>query len=332
MTTPKHTEESTDDQVSTALVEAEPREVSLTRALHINTHFQSEAIRSDAAPGMLRRLTWLTGNNQCFSINGKQALPPGKGWIIDQPDEEAGLYPDDYELIEAMEELCAQGKAASCIVVHPENGKPRRVLSWALPLLSLFVICQGIPSRDMMRDPQTRWGVAYGWNPRSNRSELYFQCFIKELLDVGYAGVFLAKFSGLITGKALDCLYAHNYALKFADRLRSQGDIEGRVPYYAYAMPITCAQRTLTAGREGQSTEVYYPIPCIPRLSLRDPESGLAYLENVAITLDQAALLEADNRVENTVAWSIEKTRRINGGDEDPADTAPAPDDPNVPF
>jgi len=330
MTTKNHVEvtEPADNQAGTALVEAQPGEVSIAHALHVNTRFAAPAYRGGAETGAARRLTWLTGNNQCFAANGKQALPPGKGWIIDQPDEEAGLLPDDYELIDAMESLCEQGKAAPCIVVHPDKGGPRRVSSWALPVASLFVICQGIPSKsEMSRDPQSRWGVAYGWNPATNRSELSFQCFMKELWEAGYAGVFMAKFSGMVTDRMLTTLKAQEYVLDFADRLRAKAGEDRPVAYYAYALPIACSQRTLTAGREGQSTEVYYPVPLIPRLSQRDAEPGLAYLENVAITEEQAALLEADNRVERTVQWSVEKSRRIAGGVSDEAAEAVTSDE-----
>ncbi len=335
MTTPKHTEESTDDQVSTALVEAaEPREVSLTTALHVNTRFASAAYRGGAEASVPRRISWLTGNNDCFAINGKSALPPARGWFIDQPDEEDGLLPDDYELIDAMEVLCEQGKAAPCIVMHPESSsKPRRVPSWSLPVLTLFIICQGIPSKAEMQGDQTlRWGIAYGWNPKSNRSELYFQCFIKELWEAGYAGVFTAKFSGLVTERILLCLKAQEYVLNFADALRSRSGEEQPCAYYAYGLPVACSGHTLTAGKQGQSTEVYYPIPLVPRLSVRDPESGLKYLASVAIGDSQAAILEADGRIERTVAWSIEKSRRINGGDADDQAEAPQNGDDEVPF
>jgi hypothetical protein len=331
--TKNHVEVTESTESATALVETtEGGEISLSQALHTNIRFASAAYRGGAETGAARRLTWLTGNNQCFEAHGKQALPPGRGWIIDQPDEEAGLLPDDYELIDAMEALCEQGKAAPCIVVHPESGKPRRVPSWALPVLTLFVICQGIPSRAEMRDPKERWGIAYGWNPAKNRSELILQCFVKELLDSGYAGIFLAKFSGMVTDRILACLKAQEYVLNFADALRARSGDDRPVAYYAYGLPIACSQRTLTAGREGQSTEIYYPVPLIPRLSVRDPEPGLAYLASVAITEDQAALLEVDNRVEHTATWSVEKSRRIAGGvSDDQAGPTDSGDD-EVPF
>ncbi len=335
--TTKHANEPADNQAGTTLVEAAQRGcVSIAAALHVNTRFAAPAYRGGTETGAARRLTWLTGNNQCFAANGKQALPPGKGWIIDQPDEDAGLLPDDYELIDAMESLCERNLAAPCVVVHPGAGGPRRVASWALPVASLFVICQGVPGRsEMQRDQECRWGIAYAWNPATNRSELLFQCFIKEMLDAGYAGTFTVRVGGYITDRMLLCLKAQEYVLNFADVLRAKTGEDRPVAYYAYALPIACSQRTIPAGREGKSTEIYYPVPLIPRLSQRDPESGLAYLASVAITEEQAALLEADERIERIVTWSIEKTRKISGGVFDETSSGediPMPGDNDVPF
>lgn len=309
-------QEGTATVESTALVVADaPREVSLGRAIHSNVRFASSALMTSDEPGP-RRLTWLTGNNQCFAPDGKTAMPPAKGFFLDMPVEEDGLLPGDYQLMDAMEILCERGIAVPCIVVHQADGKPSRVPSWSLPAASLFVICQGVPSKaEMLQDVTARWGIAYGWNALRGRTELNVQCFVKELLDAGYNGAFDLKFSGQIVDKAISALKAHEYVLRFADRLRQQAGEEQGVPYYAYALHLRCSASTLTVGRNA-TTEVYYPVPTIPRLSQRDMDSAIAFLDAMAITEDQAFLIEENGRVERAVEWSVNKSRQIITGND----------------
>jgi hypothetical protein len=309
------------EETSTAIIETQSTTISLTNALHIDVRFASAAIYGDDEPAQ-RRMTWATGNNDAFAMNGKQALPRARGWIIDQPDEDKGLYPDDYALIDAMELLVERGLAAPCLVVHQdEQGKPRRVPSWSLPVASLFVVCQGVPSKQqMLSDASERWGVAYtGWR-NGEKSLLSLQFFVKELLDAGYNGSFYASFSGYLTDKALACLKAHEYTLRFADALRRQAGEDTPPAYYAYALPIVCSATTMTAGKEaGKTTEIYYPVPRIPRLALRNPEPGVEYLESVAITFTQAELLEREDRIERVIAWSASPTKKGEGTPSDDA-------------
>jgi hypothetical protein len=307
------------EEADTALTPVQGREVSLSNALHVGRTFATSAIYGDDEPAP-RRMTWATGNNDAFAMNGKQALPRARGWIIDQPDEDKGLYPDDYALLDAMELLCEQGKAAPCLVVHQdEQGKPRRVPSWSLPVASLFVVCQGVPSKSvMLADPTERWGIAYtGWR-NGEKSTLSMQFFVKELLDVGYHGSFFASFSAYLTDKALACLKAHEYVLRFADALRQRAGEDTPSAYYAYALPVVCSAVTMTAGKEaGKTTEIYYPVPRIPRLALRNPEEGIAYLDSIAITMEQAMLLESEGRIERVIAWSVEKPKKGEAGNDD---------------
>jgi len=313
----------TEDPGIRAIIPAPGAEESLHSALHINTHFGSQAQYGGADTTMARRLTWLTGNNDCFAANGKTPLPAARGWYIDKPDDDE-LYPDDFALLDAMEALVEQGLAAECVVSHPdETGKPRKVPSWHLPVASLFVVCQGIPSKsEMLNDPGARWGVAFaGWQTGGVKSTLIFSCFVKELMDAGYSGPFTARFSSYTTDKALSCLKAQEYILKFVDTLRNKAGEAEPIAYYAYALPITCSSKTITAGKEvGKTREVYYPVPAIPRLSQRDPEAALAYLASHAITEDQAFVLEHDGRVERTIEWSVKTSQRLTAGEviEDP--------------
>lgn len=321
--------------------------VSLASALHLGDTFMSEAtLTGDSyAP---RRATWLTGNSNMFAANGKTPLESARGFFIDQPDE-GEMFPEDYELMDAMEALCEQGKARAVQVEHlDENRKPHKVLSWQfMPTASLFVVCQGVPSKqDMQTDATVRWGIAYAGYRTNARgetqtSELHFIAFIQELMDAGYHGSFAFKFSKYTVDKALACLRAQEYVLRFINALRADANELQALPYYACALPILCSTNTVTAGTEaGKTKQVYYPVPGIPRLSRNNPTEALAYLARVAITRDQVQVLEYDGRVETTVEWSKKKSQRIIAGNDTddvqpivpPSDDTPPLTDADAPF
>jgi hypothetical protein len=288
-------------------------------ALNLDKKFLKPALYGSSDTSSARRLTWSTGNNEAFAANGKTPLPPARGWYIDQPDEDE-MFPEDHDLVAAMEILCEQGLASACVVMHQdENDKPRKVPSWHLPVASLFVVCEGVPSKaEMQSDPDCRWGIAYsGWQAGA-KSALIFQAYIKELMDAGYNGSFIVRFSSYLTDKALACLKAHEYVLRFADDLRGRaGELIG-VAYYAYALAITSSTKTITAGKEaGKTKQLYYPVPVIPRLSLRSEESAQQardFLESAAISHDQAFILEDQDRVADMVTWSVAASKKLAGG------------------
>lgn len=305
-----------EETTTTDIVIATPGQASLGAALHMDTHFATVAqysAGSDATDA--RWMSWATGNNEKFAKNGKTPLENARGWIIDCPDEDEA-FPDDYELIDAMEILVKQGMAQECVISRQDDaGKSRKVPSWHLPVASLFVVCQGIPSKsEMLSDPTCRWGVAYsGWK-QGAKSFIAFNCFVKELMDAGYSGMFHCRFSSFLTDKALACLKAQEYVLKFVDGLRTRAGNTEPVAWYAYAQPIQCSTKTLTAGKEaGKTKELYYPVPAIPRLSHRDPQAAVDYLASHAITEEQALIVEYDGRVERAVEWSAKSPQQLAG-------------------
>jgi hypothetical protein len=305
----------------TALVTTGSTEISLTSALHVNNHFASAVKYGAEEITATRRLSWFTGNNKRFAANGKSPLENARGWYIDRPNEEE-MFPDDYELSDAMEQLCAANLAVECVVDHQGD----KVASWYVPVASLFVVCEGVPSRKEMRDVETRWGIAYGWDKQRNRTVMHFQCFIKELMDAGYHGLFTVKFSNKIADCAIECLKAQEYVLKRADMLRQRADTASEaLPFYAFALPTTVSAKTITVGKDDKSTEVYYPVPVVPYLPPKDPETIIRYLASVAITTAQAEILEYNGRVEITAEWSVEKSKQlIAGTDTEETDAAAA--------
>ena len=297
-------------------------EINIAAATLDGMKFASEARLSESAYSV-RRVTWATGNNPMRAANGKTPLENARGFVLDKPNEDE-LFPEDYELLDAMELLCAQGKAREVVIEHQDkDGKPNWVPSWQFPAASLFVVCEGVPAEsDMKNDPECRWGVAYvpfrgrDANDKALSSEVHFLAFVKELMDVGYNGPFLFKFSSYIAPKALACLNAQQYGLRFVNALRSEAGEVAALPFYALALPIQVSVNTLTAGSadRGGTKQVHYPVPAIPRLSLSNPEAAMSFLSSVAITADQALILEDNGRVQATSQWSIDFTRRLLSG------------------
>lgn len=306
------------EEAGTDLVPTANQEIALTQVLHIGTRFASSARRASAEIAFKHRVTWFTGNNKARTLDGKP-LPDIAGWGVEQPDLETEASLEDFALMDAMEILVAQRLAAEVVVQHFDDaGKPRPVKYWALPRASLFVVCEGVPSRaEMMKDPAARWGVAYAW-PEGKKSELHLVAYVKELMDAGYNSPFVIKFSSSVTDRMLACLKVHERVLDFADNMRMDAGEDMPLPYYAYALPLVTSKNTMTMGKvQGQTKEVFYPMPVLP------PRLSEEYLAAVAITEDQAAIIEDGDRIAETVKWSVEKSKRILEGKADADDDLP---------
>lgn len=307
---------------TTDIVLATPTGVSLGAALHDRLVFAGKLHQSSPDDSEARWLSWATGNQESFAANGKTPLPAARGWYIDCPGDDK--FPDDFALEEAMAILCEQGLASECVVVRQDKDTkaPRKVPSWHMQMASLFVVCEGVPSKtEMDSDPHERWGVAYSAYSNGVKSSLAFYVYIKELMDAGYPGLFHCQFSAFLTVPMLKVLRSHqDYTLRFAEMLRGENNIAGDLAYYSYALPVRCSTGTITArNKDGLSKELYYPIPSVPLLSVRTPqheEVSLGYLASMAITDQQAAILEANGRVERIVEWSINRSQRLTAGEE----------------
>jgi hypothetical protein len=132
-------------------------------------------------------------------------------------------------------------------------------------------------------------------------------------MDAGYSGMFAFSFSSFLTPKILAVLNAQHYVLRFVNELRARMGDDTPLPPYAFALPIHCSAKTLTAksAETGASKELYYPIPGIPRLSERNPEEAKNYLQTMMITDEQQAVLEYEGRIDQMATWSIRETSRM---------------------
>lgn len=300
---------------------------ALGDVLSVDHEFASAVRFGSTERPPVRRLTWLTGNNDQYI--GKKKIEAAAGLYLDMPNEDE-MSPWDYELQDAMEELCERGQAREVAVhyIDEKTKEPRPTLSWQFMDPALFVVCQGVPSKDEMdKDISMRWGVAYAW-PQGGKSRLRFHCFIQQLMKVGYAGPFLVSFSSYVTSKALGALRDHEYVLRFVDKQRRELGINFEIPYYFASLTLKVSIGTITAGsvERGGTKQVNYPVAVIPRLSVRNMEAARAFLAGAIVTDEQAEALEYNAYVEECADWSVKESRRILEGRDFDVDAAPTSD------
>ncbi|MBF6615024.1 MAG: hypothetical protein IVW55_18120 [Chloroflexi bacterium] len=310
----------------TAVVPAASTDLGDPLALHLghNIDFATTSAFAPEPETSQHFLSWFKGLNATKSATGK-ALPNYRGWAIQWPEPGDGedLSLDDESLRVSLESLCEpdeQGVArgAEIIVQHRGDegslGKPRIVRYCALARASLFVICRGIPSNGQMRNVETRWGVAVGW--QDGKSIVQFQCFVKELMDEGYFLPFFCSFKGTITDFVLNALRTQYKVLKLANDLRSRykPDLPA-LPFYAYDLPLVVSDAPRSVGKV-QAQSIYVPVPVIPQVI------DVAYLREHYASTGELEIIEDDDRIGHTVTWSIETSKGFSA--EKPTATAAA--------
>ncbi len=309
----------------TAVIPAASTEIGEHLALHLdhNIDFATTGAMTPEPETSQHLLSWLKGLNATKSAAGK-ALPNYRGWAIQWPeaDDNGDLSIDDESLKLALEALCEPdehgvARGAEIVVQHrgdeASNGKPRIVRYCALKQASLYVICRGIPSNSQMRNVETRWGVAVGW--KDGKSIVQFQVFIKELMDEGYFLPFFCSFRGTITDFVLNALRTQYKVLKVANELRSRykPDLPA-LPFYAYDLPLVVSEAPRSVGKV-QSQSIYVPVPTMPSTI------DVAYLRDHYAAQGTLEVIEDDDRVAHTVAWSIETSKGFSA--EKPTEKSP---------
>ena len=182
-------------------------------------------VRPTQKPG----LQWMTGKLTTTTFETPV------GWHI-----QAEVDPD-------LDELLASMQVKRYVVQHPSssNGEakqvPYRALNYGGKPCSLFVITYGVESaREMGKDHQKRFGVAYAWEvvkdkqgqviTKKNSHEpkrqcrVQFRALVHELIDKGYTDWLQVSISGYLTD---DILAAFNDQYRVLDafdsRMRGKG-------------------------------------------------------------------------------------------------------------
>ncbi len=213
------------------------------------------------------------------------------GWFV-----EAGR---DADLDDAM------GRAGVAPVAI-KHGAGNVVTHWALPVASLFVVCDGVQTMSEMRDTPERYGIAFGWRDAGGRPQSVLRCrvFVQELCAVGYVQPLLLSVKSTLTGDLLNTFVRHYAVLDSINPIRkAAGKPPISVPFYAVAL-------TLGAGDEvqrgqAQSKEI---TPMIEQ-----GERDKAYV--LAHWCKREWVAQIESLVDATLIWSRSESVRIAAGD-----------------
>jgi len=233
-------------------------------------------------------LQWATG----LPTNDKRIYA---GWFV-----EAG---QDADLDAAM------GRAGF-LPVAIKHGAGNVVTHWALPVCSLFVVCDGIQTIGEMRDSVDRYGIAFGWRVSEGRpqSVLRARVFVQDLCQVGYLQPLLLSVKSTLTGDLLNCFIRHYETLDSINPIRAAAN----PPKPPISVPFYAVSVTLGAGSEvqrgsGQTKEI---TPMV-EIGARDRAYVLAHW----CKKDWVQAIES--QVDATIIWSRAESSKIAAGDQE---------------
>lgn len=274
--------------ISAADAEAEPAQL-FVGAVPLDTLPESVTFTRGPARRPIERpreplLQWATG----LPTADKRLYA---GWFV-----EAGK---DADLDDAM------GRAGVTPIAI-KHGSGNVVTHWALPIVSLFVVCDGVQSMSEMRDSQERYGIAFGWRDAGGRpqSVLRARVFVQELCAVGYCQPLLLSVKSTLTGDILNAFTRHFDVLSQINPIRATKNLpEIGVPFYAVAI-------RLGAGEEVQRGAVQSKeITPMIEVGARDPD----YIKAHWCKREWVAAIEG--MADQTVVWSRSESTRIAAGD-----------------
>ena len=213
------------------------------------------------------------------------------GWLIER---------DKYEDVDAAME---QADFKSVVIRH---GSGNVVTHWALPVASLFVVCDGVQTMAEMRESQERYGIAFGWRGNEGRpqSVLRARVFVQELCAVGYTQPLLLSVKSTLTGDVLNALVRHYAVLDQINPIRATKNLPAiGVPFYAVALRLGAGSEVQRGA--AQSKEI---TPMI--------EHGTRDQDYIKAHWCKKAWVEAiESQVDSTIVWSRSESTRIAAGD-----------------
>jgi len=227
-------------------------------------------------------------------------------WATGLPTADKRLYAGWFVEAQRDEALDLATNDAGFKQISIKHGGGNVVTHWALPVASLFVVCDGVQAMSEMRDTPDRYGIAFGWRENDGRpqSVLRARVFVQELCAVGYCQPLLLSVKSTLTGDLLSALIRHYTVLDSINPIRkAAGKPPINVPFYAVAL-------TLGAGAEVQrgATQSKEITPMI-EVGERDQTYILAHW-------CKKAWVEAIEQIaDTTIVWSRSESIRIAAGD-----------------
>jgi hypothetical protein len=237
-------------------------------------------------------------------------------WATGLPTKDRKVYAG--WLVEAGKDADLDAAMADADIsqVTIKHGSGNLVTHWAMPVASLFVVCDGVQTFGEMRDTPDRYGIAFGWRTVGAsgigsgagrmQSVLRARVFVQELCAVGYTQPLILSLKGTLTGDLLGCLIRHYAVLDSINPIRRAAGKEPiAVPYYAVALRLGAGDE-VQRGSAGQSKEITPMVEIGPR----DRDYVLAHwckrpwVEAIEALCDE------------TILWSRAQSIKIASGDE----------------
>jgi hypothetical protein len=253
-------------------------------------------------------------------------------WANGLPTKDRKIYSGWLCETNRDEELDAAMKKAGYEQVTVKHGSGNLVTHWGIAIANLFVIAEGLQSIPEMGQTEQRYGVAFGWRQLETRrqSQLRFRAFLHDLLQVGYLEPLIVTMSGTITG---DMLKALNEQFRVIDAIESFRKANGKpkadTPFYVCSIPVQAGQETVRARRQpagkpvaaqSEGREIAPPIARVPDTVTQQ------YIE--AHWCKRAWIPLIEDRLDDTIAWSIATSRMIGQGLEEKAEEPPPEEEP----
>lgn len=217
------------------------------------------------------------------------------GWLV-----EAGKHPD---LDEAMQ-------AAGFPFVTIKHGNGNLVTHWAVETANVFVVADGVQSISEMRGDPRRYGIAFAWRTLPGgrqQSQLRARVFLRELLMAGYAEPLTLTVKGTLTGDLIQALTRQYDVLDCAAAMRTATGKSPALPLYAFSIPLGPGAE-VTRGSGSATKEITPVVAAIP-----DP---VTKEHLIAHWVKRAWVSEIENRLDETIAWSVAESAAIGEGEE----------------
>lgn len=235
-----------------------------------------------------------------------------------------------------LDELLASRGTKRYIVQHKtgeEREKPYWNLNWDGQVCSLIVVAYGVKSSwEMNRHIDDRAGIAYGLGTAMARDgkaqistktgqpkkkpQLQLRAFIHELLgntpEEGFNEWFHVSLSNYIVDEMLIALNEQFRVIDVYNSIMKAKHNPNRGPFWGFSIPMVIGKKKDVGPKNGPKSPIIPMVASIPGLSVNDP-STIQYLNVHRIPLHIQQLLR-DGLLDETVAWSIERSAEIVSG------------------
>jgi hypothetical protein len=242
-----------------------------------------------------------------------------------------------------LDEAAARLGLKRYIVQHKtaeQNGETKQRPYWALSFgqraVSLFVVSYGMQSKYQMGRTEDRLGIAYGWevvrdaqgqieykkdsDEPKKQCKLQFRAFVHELYGAGFLEWLPVAISGYLTDCMLDALNEQFRTLDaYGSHTEAESGTRRDAPFFGFSLPLVPGPVKMVGPQNGEKSPIYPMVAQVPQ------QVDKPFLTDHMVPRDLLKLIQTE-LLDETVQWSIERSREINLGkasSEDHQDVQP---------